>query len=174
MFSLYNSSVCIDIQTVLSVLQSVLTNIYFRYLKLLCCLTICITICIITFYYSVCRYVLTVLYYSLYCGAVSEKDEVKWNARSSFAFAERWPQTSAAHYDKYSLYKNSDCTPMFSDAVNYHSLHPDAVCTAIQTVWWLGFDWLLRWREDPVLMVIHQRRWVWWAVLLGYLWTGQG
>lgn len=43
-------------------------------------------------------------------------------------------QTSAAHYDKYSLYKNSDCTPRFSDAVNYHSLHPDAVCTAIQTV----------------------------------------
>lgn len=88
-FSLYNASVCIYIQTVLSVLQSVLTNIYYRDSKLLCCLSICITICIITFYYSVCIYVRTVLYYSLYCCAVSEKDEVKWNARSSFAFAER-------------------------------------------------------------------------------------
>ena len=88
-FSLYNDSVCTYIQTVLSVLQSVLTNIYFRVSKLLCCLTICITICIISFYSSVRIYVRTVLYYSLYCGAVSEKDEVKWNARSSFAFAER-------------------------------------------------------------------------------------
>jgi hypothetical protein len=48
--------------------------------NLLTLITICITICIITIYYSVCSNLQTVLFYSLYHSAVSEKYEVKWSA----------------------------------------------------------------------------------------------